>query len=909
MRTRIIRIAISLTIVSFLLLANAAHAAEPTQSTFQASEIVNQDGAGLDSYSTLPHRAAWLGTGQNTEKSFLGMTLVGNSIPADATVEKAELVFVNNTERNQWIQLNFNAFVELSANPADFTTSLPEARTLSTAFTSNDTNIEWLIGTEFKIDMTAAVKELIATTGVSEKISVVLRGSGDKWSRKFFYKYDENSSNLPKLIVSFTSDGEDPTNNPPVFSSIPAQETNEDTAFSPIDLDNFVSDPGDTLSFSFVPVANLNVSIDAEHNLEISPLADWNGNADLTLVARDSVGQEASSVVKLTVLPVNDVPVFTSTPVFRTNDGELYQYVITATDVDSDVLTFSVTDGPEAMFVEGNVLKWTPGQADVGVHNINVKVSDGELNVVQGYLLEVIDKNYAPVFTSSPLTSVNEDSTYSYQMLATDHDGDTLTFSITKAPGDVSLAGDTIYWQPKQSDVGVHEIILTVDDGIVKTNQEFLLTVVNVNDLPVITSTPVTTAKEAENYSYQLTTSDEDGDVLTYSLASAPTGMIVDSAGLISWTPGYDQAGNHSIKVEVSDGQATVAQEFTILVANTNRAPSAAGLITPLNGEIGTSIFARLDWTDSVDLDADELVYDLYFGTDANNLPKIAGSLVISNYITAQLDYSTQYFWKVGVSDGQAVILAETWNFTTEPKPNLAPVANAGVDQVVNTGATVVLNGASSSDPDGDEIVFNWAQTAGPTVALSSNTIANPTFVAPGVAADTNFEFELKVTDPVGASGTDRVVITVKPILESLPIYPISYKSLDTIPVAISGTKNLSKLFDGDVNTLGVGHNQDRKAVTVIMEYKQPYRLSGFRVHMQGDNIPQSTNYRVFAADNVTDLQTQSGSFRVVKDFTLSGTGSTDLVFSTQHEAKVFGLWANRTILNGFVYLSEITPL
>ena len=39
---------------------------------------------------------------------------------------------------------------------------------------------------------------------------------------------------------------------------------------------------------------------------------------------------------------------------------------------------------------------------------------------------------------------------------------------------------------------------------------------------------------------------------------------------------------------------------------------------------------------------------------------------------------------------------------------NTAPVADAGVDQGVTTGALVTLDGTGSSDGDGDEITYSW---------------------------------------------------------------------------------------------------------------------------------------------------------------------------------------------------------
>ncbi|MBI4744614.1 MAG: IPT/TIG domain-containing protein, partial [Actinobacteria bacterium] len=56
--------------------------------------------------------------------------------------------------------------------------------------------------------------------------------------------------------------------------------------------------------------------------------------------------------------------------------------------------------------------------------------------------------------------------------------------------------------------------------------------------------------------------------------------------------------------------------------------------------------------------------------------------------------------------------------------PNSPPIANAGPNQTVNEGTAVNLNGAGSSDPDGDTLSYNWTQTAGPAVTLNNPNTA-----------------------------------------------------------------------------------------------------------------------------------------------------------------------------------------
>ena len=67
------------------------------------------------------------------------------------------------------------------------------------------------------------------------------------------------------------------------------------------------------------------------------------------------------------------------------------------------------------------------------------------------------------------------------------------------------------------------------------------------NQNPVITTTAITTATENTAYAYDVDATDADGDTLTYSLTTGPTGMTINaSSGLINWTPGTSDVGTHA---------------------------------------------------------------------------------------------------------------------------------------------------------------------------------------------------------------------------------------------------------------------------------------------------------------------------------------------------------------------------
>jgi hypothetical protein len=91
---------------------------------------------------------------------------------------------------------------------------------------------------------------------------------------------------------------------------------------------------------------------------------------------------------------------------------------------------------------------------------------------------------------------------------------------------------------------------------------------------------------------------------------------------------------------------------------------------------------------------------------------------------------------------------------------NTTPVANAGIDQNVSVGTTVVLDGSSSSDADGDTLAYTWVLIDSPTGSNAS--LQNQTDITPSFTIDIvgDYNLSLTVNDGSASSAEDTVLIT-----------------------------------------------------------------------------------------------------------------------------------------------------
>lgn len=201
------------------------------------------------------------------------------------------------------------------------------------------------------------------------------------------------------------------------------------------------------------------------------------------------------------------------------------------------------------------VISWTP--ASTG--NFDVTVAAGNyVTDTQAFTVSVVQE---PSITSTPVTSVRVNQSYSY-----DVDADAFpdpTYSLTTKPAGMTIDSNTgvISWAPTST--GNFNVTVRAQNAEGADTQSFT---VQVAQLPSITTLPVTTAIVDEVYSYDVAA---DGfPAPTFSLTNKPAGMTINAnTGVISWTP--TSTGTVNVTVRAQNSEGSDSQSFTIDVDET----------------------------------------------------------------------------------------------------------------------------------------------------------------------------------------------------------------------------------------------------------------------------------------------------------------------------------------------------
>ncbi|WNO07948.1 PKD domain-containing protein [Teredinibacter sp. KSP-S5-2] len=117
--------------------------------------------------------------------------------------------------------------------------------------------------------------------------------------------------------------------------------------------------------------------------------------------------------------------------------------------------------------------------------------------------------------------------------------------------------------------------------------------------------------------------------------------------------------------------------------------------------------------------------------------------------------------FQLRVVDASGLEDAATVDITVYPS-NAAPVAVATAPTTADERTRVTLTGSGSSDVDNNIVSYQWSQLSGPDVNIRNSNSSDANVSIDNLSEDTQFRFQLTVSDLFGETDTATVSITIQ---------------------------------------------------------------------------------------------------------------------------------------------------
>lgn len=386
-------------------------------------------------------------------------------------------------------------------------------------------------------------------------------------------------------------------------------------------------------------------------------------------------------------------------------EGEELVLTLGVFDPDNDTLTFEV-EGLDNYYFEGNDFHWIPSFYAVPKKScwhwwlwscsaqvpITFKVSDGENEITQDFMVKIIDQNAPPYITPINNITIGENELFNLTPEISDADGDKLKIKFSEPLDEKGQ------WLPGEGNVGEFPVTVSARDSKVMIEEYFTINVVSVESKPVIDlylpEEEFITVKEGTNITFNITASDADFDELSYIWKL--NDQIGSTKDYLTVLTSSDSEGEYFVTVDVSDTKNNTASVvWQLNVENVNLPPTLTELedISVSEGEVVSIIL------DATDEDNDELSYTISepVGNDGTWKTSYddAGTYEISVEVTDGVDTVTDTFNIEVTNVNLNAPVIET--FSPE-ESTLNILAGESVEFIIE-----------ASDNDDDPLSYSWA--------------------------------------------------------------------------------------------------------------------------------------------------------------------------------------------------------
>ncbi len=581
-------------------------------------------------------------------------------------------------------------------------------------------------------------------------------------------------------------------NRPPVANPDSAT-TPEDTAVNIPVLTNDTDPDSDplTVTIATVPPAQGTVIINPDGTLTFTPAPNFNGLATVNYMITDGNGGSSSTIVTVTVTPVNDAPVAVNDSA-RTPQDRPIAIEILANDSDPEgnpltVTTATVTGGRGSVVINPDgTIEFTPAPGFTGPATVVYTISDGQGGTATATVDILVDG--LPIATDD-FASTTPGTAVLIPVLGNDIDPEGLPLTLVSATilpsqGTLTISGGQLLYTPAAGVVGTVVGRYTITDqagNIASANVTITIAQTPPPAPPVATSDSASTVQQTPvTIPVLQNDSDPAGGALTVITASVPAAqgtVVINPDGTLTFTaaPGFEGTAtiNYTIQNPVGD---TATAPAVVQVTGGNRPPIASP--DSATAASGVPKIVRLLRNDT-DPDGDPL------SVVSASVPIAQGTVTVNPdgtvtftsapgfTGTAVIDYT--------ITDGNGGNSSSTVSILVSAAPVNAPPVAVNDTATTPVGQPIdvpVLD--NDSDPDGDLLTVTSVTVPAGQGTATINPDGTIHFVPPpGLNDDVVLTYT--ISDGNGGTATALVTINVndKPIAvadqaSTLPAVPVT---------------------------------------------------------------------------------------------------------------------------------------
>ncbi|MGE0886820.1 MAG: Ig-like domain-containing protein [Blastocatellales bacterium] len=281
----------------------------------------------------------------------------------------------------------------------------------------------------------------------------------------------------------------------------------------------------------------------------------------------------------------NRPPTIIAPPKVSVDEGKRVDVAIVVTDPDPQQLVTLNVAGANFASIEKTqtassayVLRLTPNFGQAGEYTLTLTATDSLSASAKQEVTVIVNKvNRAPTVKIEPVT-IDEDTTATIKIDATDPDGDRINIRFISQPASGKLTGSLpdFTYTPNLNFNGVDRFTVIASDGkLDSAPATAVITVSPVNDPPVINVPAAQSVNEGQLLLFSVSATDPDsGQSLTITATGLPEGANVMSTApgtmQFRWTPNFNQSGNYTISFKATDNAATPLSDTKEVIITVN---------------------------------------------------------------------------------------------------------------------------------------------------------------------------------------------------------------------------------------------------------------------------------------------------------------------------------------------------